>query len=66
MKNKNFEISDENTTKVAKNILEDIRNQIRANQEEMAELYERIEVLEYMTKELQYEELALIIEFGVV
>ena len=66
MKNKNFEISDENTTKVAKNILEDIRNQIRANQEEMAELYERIEVLEYMTKELQYEELALMIEFGVV
>ena len=66
MKNKNFEMSDENTTKVAKNILEDIRNQIRANQEEMAELYERIEVLEYMTKELQYEELALMIEFGVV
>ena len=59
-------MSDENTTKVAKNILEDIRNQIRANQEEMAELYERIEVLEYMTKELQYEELALMIEFGVV
>lgn len=66
MKNKNFDISDENTTKVAKNILEDIRNQIRANQEEMAELYERIEELEYMTKELQYEELALMIEFGVV
>lgn len=66
MKNKNFEMSDENTTKVAKNILEDIRNQIRANQEEMAELYERIEELEYMTKELQYEELALMIEFGVV
>lgn len=66
MKNKNFEISDENTTKIAKGILEDIRNQIRANQEEMAELYERIEALEYMTKELRYEELALMIKFGVV
>lgn len=66
MKNKNFEISDGNTTKIAKGILEDIRNQIRANQEEMAELYERIEALEYMTKELHYEELALMIKFGVV
>ena len=66
MKNKNFEISDGITTKIAKSILEDIRNQIRTNQEEMAELYERIEALEYMTKELQYEELALMIKFGVV
>lgn len=66
MKDKDFEILNENTTKIAKGMLEDIRREIRANQEEMAELYERIEALEYMTKELQYEELALMIKFGVV
>lgn len=63
---KDSELLNENSIKIAKDILEDIRRQIYVNQEEMAELRERIEALEYMTKELQYEELALMIEFGIV
>lgn len=63
---KDSELLNENSVKVAKIALEDIRRYIRINQEELSELYEKIEMLEYVIKELQCEELALMMEFGVV
>lgn len=63
---KDSELLNENSIKVAKVALEDIRRYIRVNQEELSELYERIEMLEYVIKELQCEELALMMEFWVV
>lgn len=63
---KDSELLNENSIKVAKVALKDIRRYIRVNQEELSELYERIEMLEYVIKELQCEELALMMEFWVV